>query len=936
MILCLIVFNKTINYFIFKMYIKSIVIDGFKSYGKRTEITNFDKSFNAITGLNGSGKSNILDAICFVLGISNLSYVRATSMQDFVYKQGQANINKATVSVTFDNTDERQCPPGYEDQREIIVTRQVVIGGKNKYQINGLNVQNNRVQDLFKSVQLNVNNPHFLIMQGRITKVLNMKPMEILSMVEEAAGTRLYKTKKEQSVKTLEKKDTKMQEIDRQLQEDLEPKIAKLRDERQQYQELLKLNREMEQLSRINLAHKFFLAEKKNASIEKELQDVNEQIAKSKEAIASGKKETAELEEAIRIAQERWEEEGGGHLKEAEKELSEAERHHAQLVAKDKSGVDAIKAEQRRRQQVAKSMATDQKLLQKKQEVLEKGREEYTTMEEETQKLQTALEAARKRHQAASQGLFVDEQGNASSLQQQLIEAQAAMISAQTESKTLAMKMEPLKSQLKAKNDQIKKIGGNLGNEQAQLNNLEKVIAKLQGELEKLQPSVTQQQELTTRNATLTKTARGLDQQINTQLNAFPRAKFDFTDPEPNFDRSLVKGMVCRLFKIRDSKFANALENAAGAKLYNVVTRNELVAKKLIQNNCVAQRITYMPLNKLSSRPLNPRQVAAAKSMFGDDNVWYALDLVEYEPELQPVMESVFGSTLICTDMKIAKVLPYENQVRARCVTLDGDVVETTGTLSGGSVSRSKPLLAVLAGLQKQQEELVSAQREVQDIQGRLVNLDQCAECHQTLQADFDTKSHQATLLRTSIEQSAHGRLELEIKTLENEISGNTERLKELQDVERKTTQQHKELETKVKQSKSLAEKEKKAADKEMKELQAELDKRQQKWEECEQKFKTLEMEIEEMNNAIEAAQTDLSNSEEMIKKMEEDLNTGKEEMESVMRILNLRYVGKVSRVRNAETSHAVSMAPLSKMSLESLGSLVDEIATDLAVIADV
>jgi structural maintenance of chromosome 2 len=100
-------------------------------------------------------------------------------MQDFVYKQGQANINKATVSVTFDNTDKRQCPPGYEDQNEIIITRQVVIGGKNKYQINGLNVQNNRVQDLFRSVQLNVNNPHFLIMQGRITKVLNMKPLEV-------------------------------------------------------------------------------------------------------------------------------------------------------------------------------------------------------------------------------------------------------------------------------------------------------------------------------------------------------------------------------------------------------------------------------------------------------------------------------------------------------------------------------------------------------------------------------------------------------------------------------------------------------------------------------------------------------------------------------------------------------------------------------------
>jgi chromosome segregation ATPase len=113
--------------------------------------------------------------------------------------------------------------------------------------------------------------------------------------------------------------------------------------------------------------------------------------------------------------------EGGGHLKEAEKELSDAEKANAQLLAKDKAAADDLKAEVRRRQQVAKSMATDQNLLKKKQETLEKGREEYTTLEEQTQRLQTALEAARKRHQAASQGLFVDEQGNASSLQQQLI-----------------------------------------------------------------------------------------------------------------------------------------------------------------------------------------------------------------------------------------------------------------------------------------------------------------------------------------------------------------------------------------------------------------------------------------------------------------------------------------------------------------------------------
>jgi structural maintenance of chromosome 2 len=105
-----------------------------------------------------------------------------------------------TVTLTFDNSDKDQCPLGYEDCHEISITRQIVVGGKNKYLINGKNVQNKKIQDLFCSVQLNVNNPNFLIMQGRITKVLNMKPQEILSMIEEAAGTSMYEVKKNEAL----------------------------------------------------------------------------------------------------------------------------------------------------------------------------------------------------------------------------------------------------------------------------------------------------------------------------------------------------------------------------------------------------------------------------------------------------------------------------------------------------------------------------------------------------------------------------------------------------------------------------------------------------------------------------------------------------------------------------------------------------------------
>lgn len=110
------------------MHIQEVVIEGFKSYAQRTVVQGWDAQFNAITGLNGSGKSNILDAICFVLGINNLSQVRASNLQDLVYKQGQAGVTKASVTVVFNNSDSSTSPIGYEHHETISVCRQVCCG----------------------------------------------------------------------------------------------------------------------------------------------------------------------------------------------------------------------------------------------------------------------------------------------------------------------------------------------------------------------------------------------------------------------------------------------------------------------------------------------------------------------------------------------------------------------------------------------------------------------------------------------------------------------------------------------------------------------------------------------------------------------------------------------------------------------------------------
>lgn len=274
-------------------------MEGFKSYATRTVVQGFDPFFNAITGLNGSGKSNILDSICFVLGITNLQQVRASNLQELVYKQGQAGITKATVSVVFDNSDRSRSPLGYEDHPEITVTRQIVVGGRNKYLINGKLAQPSQVQNLFHSVQLNVNNPHFLIMQGRITKVLNMKPPEILSMLEEAAGTRMYETKKESALKTLEKKQTKVDEINKLLDQEILPALEKLRKERTQYMQWANGNAELDQLRRFCIAYEYVRAERIRDDLVCEVEQVKARIAEVDDNMGRTRAEIKEMETTI-------------------------------------------------------------------------------------------------------------------------------------------------------------------------------------------------------------------------------------------------------------------------------------------------------------------------------------------------------------------------------------------------------------------------------------------------------------------------------------------------------------------------------------------------------------------------------------------------------------------------------------------------------------
>lgn len=365
------------------MYIEEVIIDGFKSYSTRVTVGPFDRQFNAITGLNGSGKSNILDSICFVLGISNLTQVRVGNLSELVYKQGQAGVTKASVTVVFNNEDKQASPVGYEMHDKIIITRQIVIGGRNRYLLNSHNVQQNQIQNLFHSVSLNVNNPHFLIMQGRITKVINMKPQETLSMIEEAAGTRMYENKKAGALKTLEKKQNKVDEINRLLSEEITPTLEKLQKERSNYMLWVSNNNEMERLERFVVAYEYVQFKNRLENKNQQLEEMEETLGQLVSAVKALIERDAAINKEVKQRTASRDKARSQELKKLEDEHNKLSKEIASSESKLKNKKAELESEKEHQKKSSSGMGDLKKQLAQKEGAYEKEKSKYEKLAQE-------------------------------------------------------------------------------------------------------------------------------------------------------------------------------------------------------------------------------------------------------------------------------------------------------------------------------------------------------------------------------------------------------------------------------------------------------------------------------------------------------------------------------------------------------------------------
>lgn len=861
------------------MRITEIVIDGFKSYAVRTVISGWDESFNSITGLNGSGKSNILDAICFVLGITNMSTVRAQNLQDLIYKRGQAGVTKASVTIVFDNRDTSKSPIGFEEYANISVTRQIVLGGTSKYLINGHRAQQQTVQNLFQSVQLNINNPNFLIMQGRITKVLNMKAVEILSMIEEAAGTRMFEDRREKAIKTMGKKELKLREIEGLLKEEIEPKLEKLRSEKRAFLDFQQTQSDLERLTRLVIAHDYVRGGERLRVAGDECDNKRNKVQALEENADKLKNEIVHLEEDVKRVRAARDKElrKGGKFQGLEDEVKAHSHDLVRLTTVFDLKNTSMDEEKEKRKNIQKTVHDLEKVLKEKKNVYDKIQAQYDAAKAEHDAQTTEVEQKEELLQTLQTGV-ASKEGQESGYQGQLQDARNRASNAATEQEQAKLKITNFEKRIKEDEPRAKKAKEQNSGLLSELEELRSQAKKLEAELSRLGFEPGKEEQINQERSGLQRDIRELRQRADGLRRKVANVDFNYTDPHPQFDRSKVKGLVAQLFTLNKDRIpaATALEICAGGRLYNVVVDSAETGTLLLQKGKLRKRVTIIPLNKISAFKASAEKIGAAQNI-APGKVDLALSLIGYDEEIISAMNYVFGNTLICEDAETAKKVTFDPSVRMKSVTLDGDVYDPSGTLSGGSSPNSSGVLVTLQKLHEINNELKSKERQLATLEENMKKEKKKLDAVRSIKQELDLKSHEIKLTEEQINNNSSSSI---IAAVE-EMRANIEQLKkDITDAKHRQTEANKDIKRIEKDMSEFSDNK----DSKLAELQSSLNTLKKNLSKNSVSVKELQRELQSSRLDSEQVGSDLSAAEEQLSESENTLKAQADEIDSLKR----------------------------------------------------
>ena len=580
-----------------------------------------------------------------------------------------------------------------------------------------------------------------------------MKPVEILAMIEEAAGTRMFEDRRDKAFKTMAKKEMKVQEITELLKEEIEPKLDKLRTEKRAFLDFQQTQSDLERLTRLVVAHDYLKNKEKLKQSASDLEAKKQRATDLEDSTKRLKNEIAHLEEDVKKVKAAREKElrKGGKFQALDEEVKTHSHEVVRLATLYDLKQASMTEEKERRKNFQKSIKELEAHVKEKSKLYEELQSQYDTAKADLDNQTAEVETKEELLQTLQTGV-ASKEGQESGYQGQLQDAKNRVSAAATEQEQAKLKISHMEKRIKEDEPRAKKAKEQNSGLLKDLETLKAQAKKLEAELSKLGYEPGKEDSLQQQEASLQKQIRTLREQADGLKRKVANIDFSYSDPLPGFDRSKVKGLLAQLFTLDQNKShaGTALEVCAGGRLYNVVVDSSETGKQLLQNGKLRKRVTIIPLNKIAAFKASADKIGAVHRL-APGKVDLALSLVGYNDEVSAAMEYVFGTTLVCEDAETAKKVTFDPAVRMKGVTLEGDVYDPSGTLSGGSSPNSSGVLVTLGKLNNLNKELNALESELSELQSSMAKENKKLDSTRKAKQELDLKTHEIKLTEEQI-----------------------------------------------------------------------------------------------------------------------------------------------------------------------------------------
>ena len=704
------------------MKLKAVEMQGFKSFPDRTKLT-FDDGITVIVGPNGSGKSNISDAIKWVFGEQSVKSLRGAKMEDVIF--GGSASRKPTgfawVSLFIDNTD-RSIDI---DTDEVVITRRLYRSGESEYRINNNPVRLKDINETFMDTGLG-RDGYSVIEQGKIAEIVSAKSTQRREIFEEAAGISKFRYRKTEAERKLTQAEDNLIRL-RDIMQELEDRVGPLKAQSEKAKQYVVLAEEkksleislwLEQLAKLGrqmaeLEDKTLLAANDRTTAQKRLEEIERETEEIQQ-------KTQELNLYIEHKRDR--------IREWETAISEAKVNAAvkqNTVTHNEDTIRELQDEWERSMLSAGELEEKLTGLREDCALLQKEAEETARRWEESQKALEAKRQEERRLATEQSALALQKQ----ELQENIHRAELSAETAGTLAEETVDRLEALRGQAKNKDENLTRLREELAGHRAFAEELRERLESLQnsknGYLYKLKSRSDKIAEVESRQRNSEKLAGEKLQraQVLTDLEknyeSFNNSvKFVMKQADAGALRGVI-GPVSALIRT-ENRYSTAVEIALGAAIQNIVVQDETAAKRAIAllKERGAGRATFLPLTNIRANPIRESDLAARGGYVG-----LASELVQCEERYRAVMDSLLGRTVVAEDIDAAAAIAKAYGYRYRAVTLDGQVVNAGGSLTGGSVNKNASILSRRGEIDALTAEAKKYAAQVEELETQLTEL---------------------------------------------------------------------------------------------------------------------------------------------------------------------------------------------------------------------